>query len=160
GFTVVYEPRCAVVHHEYGSYGAEAARALMRRHRDTFRSRWAARLAARRHSPFELDDNRRPRLLLVTDLPPCNTLAPRARRIRQLIRELTATFELAYLNVAPIGLERYAALVEELGATPFYPALNGPPGITGLDEEELIRVNYFPVAVCGNPDAALFLRNR
>jgi hypothetical protein len=32
--------------------------------------------------------------------------------------------------------------------------------VTGLDEEELIRANYFPIAVCGNADDALFLRQR
>lgn len=160
GFAVLYEPRCLVIHDEHSSFGGAAAGALMRRHRETFRSRWAEHLAARRHSPFELEDRGRPRLLLVTELLPGNTLSPRMRRIRQLMRELSAAFQMAYLNAVTNGLDRYAPGIEELGVAPFYVPLNAAPGVTGLDEEELMRVNYFPVAICGNPDAASFLRTR
>jgi hypothetical protein len=38
--------------------------------------------------------------------------------------------------------------------------MNGAPGMVGLDEEELIRVNYFPIAICGSRDAESFLRGR
>jgi hypothetical protein len=82
------------------------------------------------------------------------------RRVRQLIRALNGTFQVAYLNCVGLGLDRYAALIEELGATPFWAPLNAAPGVAGLDEEELIRVNYFPVVVGGGPDAAVFLRSR
>jgi hypothetical protein len=161
GFKVVYEPRCTVVHHEHASYGPDAAGLLMQSHRDTFRARWAASLASCPAGPFDLADaGARPRLLLVTDLAPANTLSPRMRRIRQVIRALHGTFRIAYLNLVEQGFDRYAALVEELGAVPFYVPAPAAPGVTGLDERELVRVNYFPLALCGGVDAALFLRDR
>ena len=161
GFTVLYEPRSVVVHREHASYGAAAADTLMRHQRETFRSRWTDRLASQPASPFELTHaGARPRLLLLTELVPLNTLSPRTRRIRQLIRALNAVFEIAYLNAARHGLDRYAAVTEGLGVVPFCSPLNGGPGLMGLDEEELIRINYFPIAVCGGPDAEAFLRGR
>ena len=161
GFRVLYEPRCVVVHREHGSYGADLAGTLMRRHRDIFRSRWARRLASQPSSPFELPHaSGRPRLLLLTELAPLNTLSPRTRRVRQLIRALNGGFEVAYLNATLHGFDRYAAVTEELGAVPFYSPMNDVPGLVGLDEEELIRINYFPIAVCGSPDAERFLRDR
>jgi GT2 family glycosyltransferase len=161
GFKVLYEPRCAIVHREHGSYSADVAGTLMRRHREIFRSRWAERLATQPASPFELTGTgERPRLLLLTELIPLNTLSPRTRRIRQLIRGLNGVFELAYLNAALHGLDRYAAVIEELGAVPFCSPLNRVPGLAGLEAEELIRINYFPIALCGGPDAEAFLRSR
>ena len=150
-----------MIHREHGSFGADVAGTLMRRHREIFRSRWVDRLASQPASPFELIRAAgRPRLLLLTELVPLNTLSPRMRRVRQLLRALNGPFAVAYLNAASHGVDRYAAVVEELGATPFFPSMNGAPGLVGLDEEELVRINYFPLAVCGSPDAEAFLRGR
>jgi GT2 family glycosyltransferase len=160
GFKILYEPRCVVIHREHGSYGADVAGTLMRRHRDIFRSRWAERLALQPSSPFELPPaGGRPRLLLLTELAPLNTLSPRARRVRQLIRALNGEFDVAYLNATQHGFDRYAAVAEELGAVPFYSSMN-VHDLVALDEEELIRINYFPIAVCGSPDSERFLRGR
>jgi GT2 family glycosyltransferase len=161
GFRVLYEPRCVVIHREHGSFGADVAGTLMRRHREIFRSRWINRLVSQPASPFELVHAAgRPHLLLLTELVPLNTLSPRMRRVRQLLRALNGPFAVAYLNAASHGVDRYAAVVEELGATPFFPSMKGAPGLVGLDEEELVRINYFPLAVCGSPDAEAFLRGR
>jgi GT2 family glycosyltransferase len=160
GFKVIYEPKCVVFHRERGTYSSEVAGTLMRRHRDIFRSRWAAQLAERPAAPFELASAGAPRLLLITDRVPGSTLSPRMRRIRQLIRNVNGAFHVAYLNATVPGLDRYAALIEELGATPLFFPIKSPPGAIGLDADELIRANFFPVALCGNPDAACFLRDR
>ena len=161
GFRILYEPRSVVIHRQHASYGADAAGTLMRRHREIFRSRWADRLASQPASPFVVGEaGARPRLLLISEILPLNTLSPRMRRIRQLIRALNGAFEIAYLNAAGHGLDRYAAVTEGLGAVPFCSPMRGAPGRVGLDVEELIRINYFPIALCGGPDAEAFLRGR
>jgi GT2 family glycosyltransferase len=160
GFRVLYEPRATVVHHEQASFGHARAEELIAANRTEFRARWGSTLAVYPANPWAVIADGRSRLLVVSEIVPGNTLWARARRIRQLVRDLSSNHQVVYLNVASEAVEQHRSFFEDHGVTAFYPGCAKAFGNRHVDLDALLRFNFFPTIVCGNPDTACFVTAR
>lgn len=157
GYTVMYEPRAAILHLEHGSSNRGNAVALQLRNRERFAEKWKRRLAGR-GMPGALselvhrDSRTGKRLLVIDDRVPEHRLGSGFPRTRALLDALAKTeYVVSFLPTAdPTPVQPATTELQQLGVEVLY-------GVTDVDAKLDERANLYHAAIVSRPHNARFI---